>query len=106
MVHETTFVVLATGMPKPTSSAPSTTTSSLAHDCKTAYFNWVEAWSLSRKVWCCKNYGRGCPVTTTSPPYDCVTRLSNQGQGSSASKEDPWLDEWSLDKKVWCCLHF
>ena len=52
--------------------------------------------SVTKKMWCCRHTGRGCPPRPRPPhppalPFDCSAGYSN------------WMVEWSAPKKTWCC---
>jgi len=77
-------------------------------------------WTLGKKDWCCKHYGRGCPthppprpqpqphpvpvpvpapqpIVHTSLPYDCNADYLNCYHCLMA--------RWSVSKRAWCCSH-
>ena len=31
-------------------------------DCTAGYANWMAEWSVGKKMWCCQNTGKGCPL--------------------------------------------
>jgi hypothetical protein len=57
------------------------------HRCEIDYDHWEVAWMLEKKIWCCRQTGRGCD------PYDCKEEFSN------------WQVAWTPKKQVWCCQH-
>lgn len=63
------------------------TTTSKPYDCRAGYFNWIKGWSPNKKVYCCREEGRGCI-------FDC----------SASYHHGDWKREWSTAKKAWCCL--
>jgi hypothetical protein len=66
---------------------PLPTTTSPPYDCSAGYFNWIKGWSPNKKVYCCREKGRGCI-------FDC----------SADYHHGDWRQEWSMAKKAWCCL--
>jgi len=51
----------------------------------------LNSWTQEKREWCCKEEQVGCPMTTTSKPYNCKTDLANSEV------------EWSAAKKIYCC---
>lgn len=76
-----------------TSRAPSLSGSSEPYDCIAGYSNWHRGWSIGKRVWCCKTYGRGCASTSSRPadPFDC---------------EEGEVPSWSIPQKIFCCHNF
>lgn len=44
---------------------PDSATTAVPFDCLAAFDNWEEAWSDSKKEWCCENEDRGCVAEST-----------------------------------------
>ncbi|CAL1126260.1 unnamed protein product [Cladocopium goreaui] len=66
------------------------------HNCHVGYDDWQKTWDYRKQLWCCSNYGRGCPSWTLPrgndfQPFDCSAGFSH------------WKSGWSEDKKIWCC---
>jgi len=83
-------IASATGAEKTT--GPPVVPTTAGFDCRNGYSTWIVSWSLTQQSWCCTNYGRACPTTTTTVrEWDC-----NKGA-------DAWADKWGDDKKAYCC---
>jgi len=63
------------------------------YNCEHDFKSWPTKWSMGKKKFCCKEYERGCPPTTTAPDYACNEGLAN------------WRTGWSNLKKAYCCRH-
>jgi hypothetical protein len=85
-----------TTLPPTTTLPPATTpspTTSLKYDCRHGDWHWGHGWSLSKRAWCCRHDGVGCPSTKAplESNYDCSEGLSD------------WERSWSPSKRAWCC---
>lgn len=59
-------------------------------DCTSGFTNWEVNWGETRKIWCCRNFNRGCP-----PP---------EGQDDHSCLIDD-IAGWSAQERLWCCTH-
>eukprot|EP00913_Durusdinium_trenchii_P019055 g17908.t2 len=98
-----------------------------AFDCQAALGNWCRAWSPAKKVWCCKEKGKGCQSVSAPPACDAGEgkvwkKVFINGHWSweahmahgAVSVQKPydchaglagWAHGWSEPKKTWCCGH-
>jgi len=92
-------------------SLPSGAAREREFDCEASFSDWRTSWTLRKRAWCCRHYGRGCsptaapstqvtfgpptttpgPTTTTTLYFDCVMGFAQ------------WEVGWSEQKKRWCC---
>mmetsp|Transcript_243 Transcript_243/g.542 ORF Transcript_243/g.542 Transcript_243/m.542 type:complete len:697 (-) Transcript_243:102-2192(-) len=63
----------------------------------------IAGWSESKKASCCKQVGRGCPITTT-PSLRCLTESFPTTYAYDCELGlSTWWTTWSPCKRVWCC---
>merc|ERR1712176_730720 len=85
ITSSTTTTSTATGTTTSITATTTTSTTATDFDCEAGLSRWKDAWSVTKKVWCCHHLREGCE-------YNCDA-------GS-----DLWEEDWSEDKKAWCCF--
>lgn len=74
-----------------TTTAPTTTT---LFNCVVGFAQWEKVWSKEQRVDCCKRFGRGCEIPTT-------TSVTTTRQGFDCPAEDE--TDWPIERRMFCC---
>jgi len=103
------------------------TTTSDPYDCDAGLGNFQMGWSVSKKMYCCNKYSKGCPPVPTQPPYvppapapmpvpvpvpvlapppyvpASTSSCPYNCDAGYAEWPDQWVKGWGGAKKLYCC---